>query len=111
MRPFSPMPSWPTASPPLVGGCVIPESARVTVPLNPESPEPERAAALARTGAARVIDDPADLPFGQPLDPVDVDPKTLAVLCETAGTSGPSRSAMLTHGSLGAALDQMGADA
>src|SRR2546428_10810910 len=45
----------------------------VTVPVNPESPEPERVATLTRTRAARAIDDPADLPFGQPLDPVDVD--------------------------------------
>ena len=82
----------------------------VTVPINPESPDPERAGHLARTQTAHTVGDPTEVPGGEPLDAIDVAPDTLAVLCETAGTSGPSRAAMLSHGNLAAALAQMGAD-
>jgi long-chain acyl-CoA synthetase len=44
--------------------------------------------------------------LGEPLDTVDVEPETLAVLMFTSGTAGASRAAMLSHGNLLSNLQQ-----
>jgi long-chain acyl-CoA synthetase len=49
----------------------------------------------------------SDLFDADPLPPVDVAHDTVAALLHTAGTVGPPRPAMLTHGSLRANLDQV----
>src|SRR5207244_3390866 len=63
-----------------------------------------------RTGAAVVLRAGDDLPRGDPDPIVDVAPSALAVMCDTAGTAGGPKAAMLTHGNLSAALGQMAAD-
>ncbi len=47
-----------------------------------------------------------DLIAGEPADPVDVEPSTVAALMYTSGTAGAPRAAMLTHGSLLANIEQ-----
>lgn len=77
----------------------------VAVPLDPESPEPERRRELAAVGpCASVID--GEPPMGEPTPPVDVAPDHVAALLFTSGTAGPPRAAMLSHGSLLANIGQ-----
>jgi long-chain acyl-CoA synthetase len=80
------------------------------VPINPDSPEPELSRLLERSKVKTLLRDASALPVGEPLEVTEVDPTFPAVLCDTAGTSGPSRSAVLTHGNLTAALEQVTAD-
>src|SRR4029078_9793235 len=48
----------------------------------------------------------ADLIAADPADVVEVEPDTLALLIFTSGTAGSPRAPMLTHGNLGASIDQ-----
>lgn len=82
----------------------------VAVPLNPESPKPELDENAARARLGLILREPADLPAGPPLGAKPVAVSAPAVLCDTAGTAGRPRSAVLTHANLLAALDQISAD-
>jgi long-chain acyl-CoA synthetase len=81
----------------------------VAVPLNPTSPEPERAREVAAVGARLVLDPTGvdALRNGEPVDVVERAPSDVAVLIFTAGTAGSPKAAMLTHGNLRANIDQV----
>lgn len=68
-----------------------------------------REVAEGRTGATRlvVVGDISGLLDDDPIPFVDRRPDDLALLVFTAGTAGPAKAAMLTHGSLRANLDQV----
>ena len=68
-----------------------------------------REVAEGRTGAPElvVVGDISGLLDADPLPYVDRRPEDLALLVFTAGTAGPAKAAMLTHGSLRANLDQV----
>jgi long-chain acyl-CoA synthetase len=101
----------------------------VAVPLNPQSPEPELRAELARAGVKLALRGPAgdaarsveassvpgyrgtvavaDLLDAEPAPLVDRADDDLAVLLYTSGTAGAPRPAMLTHGNLSSNIDQI----
>jgi len=95
----------------------------VAVPVNPRAPEPELTREAQLVGPVAVIAHDCDalvavahalaVPVCSPdasglaiecVDRADADP---AALLFTAGTGGPPKAATLTHGSLGANLDQL----
>jgi long-chain acyl-CoA synthetase len=113
----------------VVGYLAVLGAGAVAVPLNPQSPEPELRAELARAGvslalcgpaggAVRSVDESsvpgfegsvavAELLDAEPAPLVDRAEDDLAVLLYTSGTAGAPRPAMLTHGNLSSNIDQM----
>lgn len=65
------------------------------------------AAGQAAADRITVVRDVADLLGSDPAPAVDRRPEDLALLVFTAGTAGPAKAAMLTHGGLRANLDQV----
>lgn len=82
----------------------------VAVPLNPQSPLPERQRQLERVAVRFGPEDvPAPSP-GTPFSAVERADDDVAVLLFTSGTIGAPRAAMLTHGSMRANLEHVGGD-
>lgn len=77
------------------------------VPLDPSLPPQRREERAAFVGARVTLTDLSQLPEGGPVPPVDRAPDDPALLVFTAGTAGPAKAAVLTHGSLRANLDQV----
>lgn len=107
----------------VVGYLAVLWCGAVAVPVNPRAPEAElaREAEVVAPAAAIAVDAPALAALagrlGRPLvdpsgdglaiDPVDRAPDDPATLLFTAGTGGPPKAAVLTHGSLLANIDQL----
>ena len=67
----------------------------------------EVAAGRSGTDPLTVVGDISGLLEAEPAAPVDRSPSDLALLVFTAGTAGPAKAAMLTHGSLRSNLEQV----
>lgn len=72
----------------------------VAVPVNPQMSEDEVGHVIDDCGAELVIRDPAEVERAAPAPAVDVDPRAVAVLFYTSGTTGKPKGAELTHASL-----------
>jgi long-chain acyl-CoA synthetase len=86
----------------------------ILVPVNPASPPPELARELGVVTPKLVLSDGgsagqplSELAGGDPAPVIDVAPRELAALIFTSGTATAPRAAMLTHGSIGANIDQL----
>ncbi|HET6812115.1 MAG TPA: AMP-binding protein [Acidimicrobiales bacterium] len=82
--------------------------ARVAI-AGPAAEAVVREVAQGRSGATQlvVVGDMSELLDADPVPYVDRRPDDLALLVFTAGTAGPAKAAMLTHGGLRANLDQV----
>ena len=77
------------------------------VPLDPSLPPARREERAAFVGARTTLTDLSRLPEGGPVPLVERAPADPALLVFTAGTAGPAKAAVLTHGSLRSNLDQV----
>ncbi len=80
----------------------------IAVPVNPQAPQAELDRELAAVGAKVVLADPLDgTRRGKPVPMVERADDDVAVLLFTAGTAGPPKAAMLSHGGMWANLRQV----
>jgi long-chain acyl-CoA synthetase len=80
----------------------------IAVPLNPQAPEPELDRELAAVEPKVVLREPLEgTSGGDAPAPVQRADDDVAVLLFTAGTAGPPKAAMLTHGSMASNLRQV----
>lgn len=80
----------------------------IAVPVNPQAPTSELDRELESVGAKVVLREPLDgRRRGKDVPVVDRSGDDVAVLLFTAGTAGPPKAAMLTHGSMLANLRQV----
>jgi len=80
----------------------------IAVPVNPQAPPAELDRELAAVGAKIVLAELVDgTRRGKPVPMVERADDDVAVLLFTAGTAGPPKAAMLSHGSMRANLRQV----
>ena len=79
----------------------------VAVPLDPDSAPAELGEHLERSAVELIMRERDEFPASDPVPVREVEPSRPALLCDTAGTCGPPRSAVLTHGNLSSVLHQM----